>query len=502
MTPPYIAQPDDGLVVVPSNPTPNGDLHVGHVAGPFLGADVLRRAALSRGRNAATVLGTAWQNTHVLIAARRQGREYFDLAAENAERIERSFAAAGVEYDVFLRHGDIPDIERATRTAVERLIQAGTVVVREGRAHHCPKCDAWCFQGGVDGRCPHCGSSDAYGIDCEGCAVFHDDAELLDAHCSACGTPTELRPLRRAYLDLERFRGFFEDYFASVRLAPPVQAYAQQTLARSLPSVAVSFIGELGFSMGDLLPGQRIYPSVELAPRYTVMLQRLRAATADSIWAEPETAMLFGQDNAFERVFLFPAVLSALVDERAPLPATMHLSYFSLLDGLKFSTSRGHLVSVHDLVAAHGLDVSRLHLAAGRPETGPTVFSMSEVPGSVAERTVRVLRSWAQTGDPTYDHGLAHVTPGPHALGHLDGVRRAEADLDRALRPATLSCVEAADAVVRLAAAVAGPGATDPALCQAALRPLTGLAGALIPETAAMLRDRFGTEFAATESPG
>jgi methionyl-tRNA synthetase len=466
-------------LIVPSNPTPNGDLHIGHIAGPLIGADILRRACAQRGEAAAVLLGTAWQNSHVLLAARQQGRGYLEVAAEFAGLIERSLDAAGIGHHVMLRHSDIPDIEQATRAAFARLRADGAVVIREARAHYCTSCDEWRFQGYVDGRCPYCDSTDAYGIDCEGCGVYHDDAELLDAHCAVCGTPTALRPLARAFLDLERQRPWFERYLAETALGTPVRAFAEAVLSRRLRPVAVTFAGEVGFPAGDDLPGQRIYPSFELAPRYTVMVRRLRAASPGTC-AKATTSMLFGYDNAFERVFLFPAVLRGLSDPGAPQPSVMQMTYFYLLDGVKFSTSRRHVVSVQEMVGAHGLDTTRLYLAATRPEEGTSNFSSSAVARSPQARVVYQLRTWADTG---------RLPQGGHCAGDARArLVAAAADLDQALRAERLSCSRAAHAVVRLAKiAESAQVAADPALLKAVLHCLVNGAAALIPDTAARL---------------
>ena len=473
----------DPHLIVPSNPTPNGDLHLGHIAGPYLGADVLRRAARARGDDAAVLLGTAWQNSHVLQTARRQGREYLDLAAENAGRIEDSFAAAGIGYDVMLRHADIPDIERATRAAFARLRATGAVTVRDASAWYCVECAEWRFQGYVEGRCPHCDSADAYGVDCEGCGLYHDDAALRDARCVTCGTATVLRPLRRAFLDLEPQREWFERYLAEATLGPSVRAFASAALDRPLPSIAVTFVGEVGFPMRSAVGDQRLYPAFELAPRYAVMVARRHGGQPPM---KATASMVFGSDNAWERVLLFPAVLRGLhagADDDPPLPAVLHMSHFYLLDGAKFSTSRGHVVGVRETVAAHGLDTTRLYLAATRPESAPTNFSRAAVAGSPQARAVSALERWTSV---------------PPATIGLDHVMAAAADLDRALRPEDLSCVRAADAVVRLAAAA---GTTDPAVRTAALHCLVNGAGALIPETAERLRAAVDVPVAPFDGP-
>lgn len=495
--------------IVPSNPTPNGDLHLGHIAGPFLGADVLRRAARQRGEDASILLGTAWQNTHVLMAARRQGRDYLDLAAENADLIEKSLAAAGIEYDVMLRHTDIPGIEQQTRTAFARLREDGTIVLRDGRAHHCPSCDSWRFQGYVDGRCPLCDSPDAYGIDCEGSGRYHDDAELLDARCGVCGTATELRPIRRAYLELESLHGWFEDYFATAALGEPVRAFAEAVLADPLPSMAVTFVSEIGFDAGPELPGQRIYPSFELAPRYAVMAQRLGGARpADTA----RMSMLFGFDNSFERVFLFPAVLRGHAGS-APQPSVLQMSYFALLDGLKFSTSRKHVVSVHEVIDRYGMDAVRLHLAARRPETGTADITRADLDGSAEVRAVRFLQSWAAgtvPGSPRHPSDVdteRAVSAGADPAGADPASTRprlvaAASQLDAALQAETLSCRRAADAIVSLAAIAAGSDLTGDARLRAdLLHCLVNGAAAVIPETAQELAATFAVEPAPFDGP-
>jgi methionyl-tRNA synthetase len=491
-------------LIIPSNPTPNGDVHLGHIAGPFIGADALRRGALQRAEPAGVMLGTAWQNTHVMLAARRQGRPYLEVAASFAGEIESSFESVGIGYDIMLRHGDTSAIEDRTRLAYRRLREEGSLIIRDTIAQFCqsPGCEDWRFQGFVSGRCPHCGSLDAAGIDCEGCGLYHDDGELLDPHCSICGDRTVRRSLRRGFLELEPLRGWFENYFGKTAMGPVVRSFAQDVLSRPLPSVAVTFQAPLGIAAQDPeLPGQMIYPAFELAPRYTVMVDRYREteAVADLLDSSTlRTTMLFGFDNAFERIFLFPAILRVLESEHAPLPDVMQMSYFYLLEGSKFSTSRGHLINVRELVGEAGADAVRLYLAATRPETGPSDFTLSAFRSSPEAAAVRSLVQWARTGrSPAAPEGL-------RAGESRQELAKASRMLHQALLPETLSCSQAAQAVLhltRLAGVAADAVAADTAdtdkvadasmLQEAVLHSLVNGAGALIPDTAKELRKAF-----------
>lgn len=492
-------------LIVPTNPTPNGDVHIGHIAGPFIGADALRRAALQRGESASVLLGTAWQNNHVVLAARRRGLPYLEVAASFSAQIEASFESVGIEHDVMLRQADIPVIRRETRLAYDRLRADGSVVLREARAQFCPgpACQDWRFQGFVAGRCPHCGSPDAAGIDCEGCGIYHDDSELLEPRCSVCGEDTVTRAVSRAFLELEPKRGWFEDYFSRVVMGSAVRRFAEDVLSRPLPSVAVTCPGTFGIAAAEPeLPGQMIYPAFELAPRYSVMAQQYRAARAagGAAWAAgavpaggaaklagSRMTMIFGFDNAFERVFLFPAVLNVLDTGCAPLPDIMQMSYFYLLDGRKFSTSRGHLIGVRDLVDEAGADAVRLYLSATRPETGTSDFRRADFLSSPEIATVRTLTRWAQSGSIA-----AGTDPLPEDGGRKE-LAEASWRLYEALLPDTLSCSRAAEALLRLTrlAGAAALSAPADALMNDILHAVVNGAGALIPHTAGRLREAF-----------
>jgi methionyl-tRNA synthetase len=332
-------------------------------------------------------------------------------------------------------------------------------------------------------------------VDCEGCGRYHDEAELGQATCSVCGTPTTARPLRRALLRLEPLRAWLDAYLSTIAMGPPVRRFARTVLARPLPDVAVTAPGE-GIPVPDpRFAGHRLYPAFELAGRYVVMARRLRRSGRFAPEEATATALLFGFDNAFERVVLFPVVLRALGDQTAPAPTVMQMTYFYLLEGAKFSTSRQHFVLARDLIAEAGADAVRLYVAATRPEHERTSFSRASFERSEEAQVVAALARWAETRTPPESGWATVVTP----EAHWSVLAAAVPTLRDALRPATFSCREAAGCVVdiaRVALAAAGHAARGREgwsdLAAAAREALVTDCEPLIPGTARSLRAALG----------
>src|SRR3954452_20758857 len=436
----------DGVrrLIVPSNITPNGPLHVGHLAGPLLGADVLVRAARERGERAALLIGTAWQYSHVRAEAQRRGVDPVDFAQDMSGRIEASFAAAQIAPDYMLRRSETRAIDAVSGRAFQALYDAGLLADRTGLVQYCPECADFRFQGFTEGNCPHCGSSDASGVDCEGCAHYHDDAELLSPRCATCTGATVPRPVRRIYVELERARGWLASYLDSVQLDESVRRFADAVLSRPLPSVAITWSDASSPAAPTPFgPEQRLFPAFELASRYVVMAHRLPDHDTAGRTAR-RTTMLFGFDNAFERVILFPVILKAISDARAPLPTVLHMTYFALLDGAKFSTSRRHAITVDDAVARFGSDEVRLYVAAPRPVQQPETLSARTISASVEVQTVRALQAWGRTG--VVPHAVSQATENSWAQ-----LVEATAQFDDAVRPGGLSCRTSAHSLVTTA---------------------------------------------------
>lgn len=369
----------DVWITVPQ-PATNGEMHVGHLAGPYIAADVLRR--FLRAENVPSVLTTGLDITesHVALGALKNGLEPMEVADKFTGLILRAWFEAAIEFDEIVVPQRDPGYEPFVQEFFGRLYEQGVIVARTRPLPYCTACDRWLYYAYVNGGCPHCGSESS-GCACEICLRPNDNADLTDPCCAICERPAELRPCTRLYLPLAPFAQRLAVFWEQAGMAPQVRALCEQIAAEGLPELAVSHPHDWG--VPTALPGfdeQRILPWLEMAPSY---LRQYRAGL------EPppaDTVQFFGIDNSFFQAVLIPALFMAYAPDGA-LPSKLVANEFYLLDGTKFSTSRRHAVWALEALEEFGADTVRFHVLADRPNGRQTSFSLAEL-----ERTSDHLR--------------------------------------------------------------------------------------------------------------
>ncbi|WP_326846198.1 class I tRNA ligase family protein [Streptomyces kaniharaensis] len=509
------------VLLLPSFPTPNGELHLGHLAGPFLNADLLRRGLIARGTPVRLLLGTVGHQSQVAAAALDQGLTFYELAERNTDAIQEALAAARVEWDVFVRPSS-PRYPQVALEFFERLRANGTVVAKTVQANYCVPCESYLFEAFVAGACPHCGSRDTAGIECEACALPFADHELLDPSCSSCGTPAEQRELTRYYMPLEPLRARLADYLRSVAMSARLRSYVDRVMAAPLPDLPVSTVA----ADGILLPadpsgatdGQRMYSAFELAARFITAVDDLARQHGVASWEEyaeavqPRTVLFFGFDNAFLRAVVFPAVLGAFTDKLA-LADTMVCNEFYLLDGQKFSTGRKHAIWGRDAFRPETSDQLRLYLAATSPDIRRRDFVVADYERFVRDELAGQWEGWLASVDDRLRKYFGGVAP---EAGSWNGeaeqfygrIRAFAARLTSALEPERFSARAAARELrdfvaearrftevcedVLVVQPVSATARTCTALELMAVRALAVAAEPLLPELAARLSGQLG----------
>lgn len=510
------ATDDRPVLLLPSFPTPNGELHLGHVAGPLLGADVARRALAAAGSRTHLLLGTVGHQSQVAAAAVAAGVSFHTLAERNTDAIIAGLAAAGVAWDVFVRPTS-PEYPDLARQVFERLRDDGTVVTRNAPTYHCPRCARFLFEAFVAGACPHCGSYDTAGIECEACALPFADADLVDVTCATCGSAAQCRPLTRYFLPLEPLRDRLTGYLRTARMGSRLAGYVDRVLAGPLPDMPVSIVADDGIEVPGT-DGQRLYSAFELAARYLTAVDRLARDQGESGWASylahhrPRTVLFFGFDNAYLRTIVFPAVLGAFTD-LAPLPDTLISNEFYELDGAKFSTGRRHAVWARDAFDDKSRDRLRLYLAATRPENRRRNFSTAEYDAFVQRELVERLDGWLDAVGTRLTRHFAGTAPEaggwiPEAEEFYGRIRALHAEAGTALRPERFSPATAVAAVTSFVTAgrrfgevaedilaaptLTGAGRTCMALELMAVRTVAEVLHPIVPATADRLAGQLG----------
>jgi methionyl-tRNA synthetase len=392
-------------VIISPAPTANGDLHLGHIAGPFLAADVHTRYARAQGRE--VLLGTGFQDTStfVVTTAHRRGVPPAELVANSAAQIEASLAAMGIGID-----GYTGDDDRFTKWVVDfiaRLHSAGKLELRTMKFPYSARTGQFLVDGFASGNCPECLADCCAGL-CESCGRLVAAGELIGVRSTLDPEdPVELREADVLVLPVERYReqlrAHFEAHAAGLR--PHMAQALASMLARPLPDFPVTYPISWGIPVPfPEVPGQVVNPNAE-PMAWSMHCSALAAeargvaeGTEDALWlagAGSEIVYFLGFDNIYPFAVSGPAMLLAL-GGTYELPTRYLTNEFYELDYRKFSTSRGHVIWSRELAAEVPRDLIRFHLAATSPEHQRTSFSRDAL-AQVTE--TRLVGPWNRVAD-------------------------------------------------------------------------------------------------------
>lgn len=336
-------------------PAPHGELHVGHLAGPYVAADVLARYLRAEGEPVLFTTGTADHSSSVHVRALRAGRKPEEVAEGFREAITADWLRSGIEFDHIVRPRQDEGYGRRMAQLFRGLHAEGVIAARTRLTPYCEPCGRWLHGAHVTGSCPHCGEPSEGGT-CHECARPNDGGDLLAARCTRCGTSAALRRCRRLYIPLEPFRDALAAYWADAGLPPRLAALCESLLEDGLPDLAVTNPAEWGLPVPvDGFPEHRIDGCFETAAMH------LFGYGDDH--PVPERAVHFcGFGHSFCHAVLLPVLLSA----RGVKPAQdfcVNEAYVIEDEG----PGAGHKAWALDLITEYGSDTLRRHVLAARP---------------------------------------------------------------------------------------------------------------------------------------
>jgi methionyl-tRNA synthetase len=392
-------------VIISPAPTANGDLHLGHIAGPFLAADVHTRYARAQGRE--VLLGTGFQDTStfVVTTARRRGVEPADLVADSAVHIESTLRAMGIGIDGYTR-----DDDRFTKWVVDfigRLYATGRLEPRTMTFPYSERTGQFLVDGFASGACPRCLAEGCAGL-CESCAHVVAAGELIGARSTLDpDDPVVFRDVTVLVLPVERYRNRLRAHFEAHAdgMRPHMAQAMAQLLSEPLPDFPVTYPISWGIQVPFAeVAGQVVNPNAEpmaWSMHCSALAAQHRGGAPtgeDELWLAgggSEIVYFLGFDNIYPFAIAGPAMLLAF-DGQYELPTRYLTNEFYELDHEKFSTSRGHVVWGRELAAEVPRDLIRFYLAATSPEHQRTSFSR-EALARVTER--RLVGPWNRVAE-------------------------------------------------------------------------------------------------------
>jgi methionyl-tRNA synthetase len=394
-------------------PTPNGELHVGHMAGPYVAVDVLRRYLRAESASVVMTTGLDDHQSYVAVRGLLEGRTPEQVADDYGERITRAWTAAGVEFDRIVAPRSTPGYAEFVQEFFHKLYGQGAIVPRTKPLPYCDSCRRWLYEALVAGRCPHCGAG-SNGNACEACGRPNDCGDLLDPTCVRCGTTATPRAQTRLFLPLEPFADRLSRFWETVSMPPHLRALCERMRADGLPEIAVSHPSDWGVRVPvPEFAEQRIYVWFEMAPGYLLEY----GSGADPARPAGGPVQFFGFDNGYFHAVLFPALYLAW-DQESPLPSAFVVNEFYQLAGQKFSTSRRHVVNALDALAEAGSDVLRLQVLRNRPNGRQTSFDRADLV-RVRDHLHTIWNGWVRSVIRSVREETGGVVPddAPHGSG-------------------------------------------------------------------------------------
>ena len=402
---PKPSEDDRPVLVLGPNPTPNGGMHLGHIAGPYLAGDVYARYQRARGRDVVFTTGTDDSQTFVVASAQRLGITPEELCATSTAQIREALTAIGISTDGF---GPFDDTYRQTvRDYFGALHAAGKFRLRTVRLPYLERTGEFLVEGLVEGDCPVCLATCRGGL-CETCCHPNNFDELLSPHSTVdrADVPTA-REATILVFPMEEYREQLTAYHEkwAPYWRPHMVQMVRDVLSRPLADLPITY--PLGWGMPAPFPetpGQVLNAWLELIPAgmFTssyCAAQLGRQTTPGQLWRPEENRRIvhfLGFDNAYFFCLTHMALLMAHGDEYIR-PEWIFTNEFYELESEKFSTSKGHVVSVQDLLREAPRDVGRLYLALTAPEYQRTTFSRAGLDKVTATRLVEPWNRLAGT---------------------------------------------------------------------------------------------------------
>jgi methionyl-tRNA synthetase len=346
-----VPRPPASALVTAAPPTPNGSLHLGHISGPYLAADILARALRDRGVDVRTHTGTDDHQNYVGERARALGESSSDFQARMRARISESLGRMQIGFDEVLAPSSDERYQDSVRAFARKVIGRGLATRERIDFPFDEEEGIFLFDALIEGQCPRCEAPSHGG--CESCGIVVLPHELRSPRSSRTGKPVSYRPAEVYTFALDRFLPAIAGDLARLPLPPRLRRFVSEMQA--LPQGKVLLTVPATSEVGILLPelDQRIHVWFEMAAHYESFAREART------WVHA-----FGFDNSFHYLLFIPALLRAL-DSRAKLPDAVLTNEFLLLEGRKFSTSRAHAIWADEFEG--NVEHLRFFLSLNRP---------------------------------------------------------------------------------------------------------------------------------------
>lgn len=363
-------------------PYANGPVHIGHLAGVYVPADIYARYLRSMGEEVVLIGGSDEHGVPITIKARKEGVTSQDIVDRYHNIIKQSFEEFGISFDVYSRTTSKQHAETAS-DYFKRLYDNGKFVEQTSKQYYDPEAQAFLADRYIIGKCPHCGNEKAYGDQCEACGTSLSATDLINPKSTLSGAEPELRETKHWYLPLEDYDGFMRQWILEGHKEWKTNVYGQckSWIEQGLQPRAVTRDLDWGVKVPlQDAEGKVLYVWFDAPIGYISFTQELMPNDWEKWWKDEKSKLVhfIGKDNIVFHCIIFPAMLKA--DGSYIMPENVPANEFLNLEGDKISTSRNWAVWLHEYLKDFPgkQDVLKYVLCANAPETKDNDFTWKD----------------------------------------------------------------------------------------------------------------------------
>jgi methionyl-tRNA synthetase len=374
------------ILVCTAWPYANGELHLGHIAGCYLPADIFARYHRALGHEVLMVSGSDQHGTPITIKADEEGVGPEVIAARYHESFLETWQQLGISFDRFTSTGTVNHAAVAG-DIFSTLLKNGYIYPASMSQPWCESCGRYLPDRYIEGTCPNCGSTGARGDQCDQCGRPMNASELKEPRCRICETPPVFHESEHFFLKLSAFEADLLEWVKRPEHANwrvNVRNFTQRYLEDGLHDRAIT--RDIDWGVALPLPGyekKRLYVWFEAVIGYlSASKEWAQDQGAPERWREfwqdaaAESYYFIGKDNIPFHTIIWPAMLMGYGDLN--LPTDVPSNEYLMIEGGKLSTSKRHAIWVPDFLSRYAPDALRFALAVGMPETNDTDFSWRE----------------------------------------------------------------------------------------------------------------------------
>ena len=367
-------------------PYTNGPIHIGHLAGVYVPADIYARYLRIKGNDVAFICGSDEHGVAISLKAKKEGKSPKEIIDQYDEIIRKSFSEFGITFDNYSRTSR--DIHH--KTAKEFFSELNEKNIFEEKVTeqlYDPEMKQFLADRYIIGTCPICQSPDAYGDQCESCGSSLSSSELINPKSTISGSKPEKRKTKHWYLPLHKYESFLEKWILKgYKNIWKTNVYGQvkSWIDNGLKSRAVTRDLDWGIPIpiqGEV--GKVLYVWFDAPIGYISSTKEWAAKRKidwEPYWKDKQTQLVhfIGKDNIVFHCIIFPVILHA--SGKYILPKNVPANEFLNLEGHKISTSKNWAVWLHEYLKdfPDQQDVLRYVLTANAPETKDNDFTWEE----------------------------------------------------------------------------------------------------------------------------